>query len=170
MSSAIQSSSQTLGEIILQEQQICMALLETVEAERRAIKSLAITEFHTINTRRITILESLRALSESRESAVQHLADAAHLSGPVESLSALLDQWQNPHAATLRRHHSSLMATAKQAREEIKHNVVLIEGIRHFVEGALAASVTAVTGSNAYDKSGQHATLPSLSTVLYQQG
>lgn len=170
MTSASLSDSQTLSQILIQEHHACCALLDTVEEERRAIKALAITEFHDINVRRIAILEMLRALTESRETVVRRIAEMERLPEAATSLQALLDRWQSPYVAGLRRSHDTLMAAAKQAREEIKHNVVLIESIRHFIEGALAAGTAPLSGADAYDRSGQRASLQSSAAMLYQQG
>lgn len=170
MTSASLSSVQALSQILIREQASCCALLDTVEEERRAIKALAITEFHDINLRRIAILETLQTLTQTRETAVRQISEMADLPEAVTSLQVLLDRWQSPHVAELRRHHDTLMVVAKRAREEIKQNVVLIEGIRHVIEGALAAGIATMSGADAYNRSGQRATLQSSAAVLYQQG
>lgn len=170
MTSGSPSQAQALSQILIQEYESCHALLETVEEERRAIKALAITEFHDINLRRLAILETLQALTQSREAAVRDLAEMANLPEAAASVQALLDRWQSPHVPALRRHHDALMTVAKRAREEIKQNVVLIEGIRHVIEGALAAGTATLSGADAYNRHGQRTMLQSSAAMLYQQG
>ena len=170
MTSASPSYPQTLNQLLIQEHDACCALLATVEEERRAIKDLAITDFHGINIRRIAILETLQALTQSRETVVRRIAEIENLPEAATSLQVLLDCWQSPQVAALRHHHDTLMSAAKRAREEIKQNVVLIEGIRHFIEGALAAGTASMSGTDAYDRSGQRASLQSSAAILYQQG
>lgn len=170
MTSGSASTAQTLSQILIQEHNSCCALLETVEAERRAIKTLAIAEFHAINVRRIAILETLQMLTRSREAAISRMAEVANVPEASASLPILLDRWQSPLAVTLRRQYETLVSTAKQAREEIKQNVVLIEGIRHVIEGALAAGSAAISGGDAYNRSGHRATLQSSTVLLCQQG
>jgi len=159
-----------LETILLRELASCQALLETVEAERHAIKTLAIGDFHPINVRRLTILEQLQSIGEARDQAVGRIAAVLALPGSISSMPALLDRWHGPEAATVRRHHEALMAVAKHVREEIKQNVVLIDGIRGFVEQALTAGSSAMTDGSVYDKAGRPALAQSLSAVLYQQG
>lgn len=170
MTSASSTQAQALSQILIQEYESCRALLETVEDERRAIKALAITEFHDINLRRLAILETLQALTMTRDATVGGLAEMANLPDAGTSVQVLLDRWQSPHVTALRRHHDALMVVAKQARDEIKQNVVLIEGIRHVIEGALTAGTASLTGADAYNRSGQRASLQSSSAMLYQQG
>lgn len=170
MFSVSQAQCTQLVEIILQEQASCQALLDTVEAERRAIKSLAIGDFHSINVRRIAVLEQLQSIADRRDRVVQQIAESLPSSGPLVSMQMLLDRSRGPEVATVRRHHDTLMTVAKRVREEIKQNVVLIEGIRGFVEQALAAGATAMTEGQAYNRSGKPASLHSPSAVLYQQG
>lgn len=170
MTSANSSQAQALSQILTQEYESCHALLETVEEERRAIKALAITEFHDINLRRIAILETLQALAESREAAVRSIAEIANFPEAVTSVQVLLDRWASPHVTTLRRHYDRVMAAAKLAREEIKQNVVLIEGFRQVIEGALAAGTATLSGADAYDRSGQRTAIQSSAAMLYQQG
>lgn len=170
MTSASSSQAEALSQILIREYESCRALLDTVEEERRAIKTLAITEFHAINLRRLAILETLQALTQARDAAVRQIAETARLPEAAASLPALLDRWPSPQTAELRRHHDRVMAAAKLAREEIKQNVVLIEGFRQVIEGALAAGTAALPGADAYDRSGQRATQPSAAAMLYQQG
>lgn len=170
MTSASLSCAQSLGEILSKEQASCLALLDTVEEERRAIKSLAVAEFHGVNTKRIAILETLQSLNQSREAAVRQLAEAVHLPAAADSLRTLLDTWRSPAAEGLRREYEALMTTAKRAREEIKQNVVLIESLREFLEGAVQAGTVLSAHGQAYDRSGQRVGAASSAAVLYQQG
>lgn len=170
MPSVSTTLSRQLIDILLQEQATCQALLETVEAERHAIKTLAIGEFHPINVRRIAVLEQLRSIADARELAVRQVADAAALPGSISSLHMLLDRWKGPDVTAIRRHYDAVLVTAKRAREEIKLNVALIENFRGFIEQALTAGASAMTDGNAYSRTGKLASASPMSAVLYQQG
>jgi xanthine dehydrogenase iron-sulfur cluster and FAD-binding subunit A len=170
MSSVSTALSAQLIDILFREQASCHALLETVEAERHAIKTLAIGEFHPINVRRIAALEQLRSIADARDRAVRQIADAASLPGPISSLQVLLDRWTGAEVTAIRGHYDALMVTAKRVREEIKLNVVLIENFRGFIEQALTAGATAMTDGKAYSRTGKPASANPMSAVLYQQG
>jgi len=159
-----------LTDVLLREQASCQALIETVEAERLAIKTLAIGEFHAINVRRISVLEDLRSIADARDRVVRQIADAAALPGSITSLHKLLDCWEGSEGARIRRQYDIVMTTAKRAREEIKLNVVLIENFRGFIEQALAAGATAMTDGKAYNRTGKPSSIHPMSTVVYQQG
>ena len=170
MPSVSTALSAQLVTILLRELASCQSLLETVEAERHAIKTLAIGDFHPINVRRLAILEQLQSIADARDQAVRQIAVALALPDSIASLHSLLDRWHGSEATTVRHHHEKLLATAKHVREEIKQNVVLIDGIRGFVEHALTAGATALTDGNAYNRTGKPALAHPLSDVLYQQG
>ena len=170
MPSVSSALSAQLVTTLLRELASCQSLLETVEAERHAIKTFAIGDFHPINVRRLAILEQLQSIADARDQTVRQIAAALSLPDSNASLHFLLDRWQGPEASTVRRHHVTLTSTAKHVREEIKRNVVLIDGIRGFVEQALTAGATALTDGNAYNRTGKPALAHPLSAVLYQQG
>lgn len=170
MPSVSTALSAQLVTILLRELASCQSLLETVEAERHAIKTLAIGDFHPINVRRLAILEQLQSIADARDQAVRQIAAALSWPDSIASLHNLLDRWHGSEATTVRHHHEKLLATAKHVREEIKQNVVLIDGIRGFVEHALTAGATALTDGNAYSRTGKPALTHPLSAVLYQQG
>lgn len=170
MPSVSTAQSAQLINLLRREQASCQALLETVMAERHAIKALAIGEFHPINVRRIAVLEQLRSIAEAREHAVREAADSVSLPGPITSLQVLLDRWKGADVTDIRRQYDALMVTAKQVREEIKLNVGLIENFRGFIEQALSAGATAMTDGKAYNRTGKPASANPMSAVLYQQG
>lgn len=170
MPSVSTALSSQLVTILLRELAACQSLLETVEAERHAIKILAIGAFHPINVRRLAILEQLQSIADARDQTVRQIVLALSLPDSIASLRLLLDRWQGSEASTVRRHHETLMATAKHVREEIKQNVVLIDGIRGFVEHALTAGAAALTDGKAYNRTGKPALAHPSSAVLYQQG
>ncbi|MEQ1627260.1 MAG: flagellar protein FlgN [Nitrospira sp.] len=170
MPSVSTALSAQLVTILLRELASCQSLLETVEAERHAIKTLAIGDFHPINVRRLAILEQLQSIADARDQAVRQIAVTLSWPDSIASLHSLLDRWHGSEATTVRHHHEKLLATAKHVREEIKQNVVLIDGIRGFVEHALTAGATALTDGNAYSRTGKPALTHPLSAVLYQQG
>ena len=116
------------------------------------------------------MLEELRSITDARDRVVRQIAEAAARPGSLTSLHSLLDRWQGPEGARMRRHYDVLMTTAKRVREEIKLNVVLIENFRGFIEQALAAGASAMTDGKAYNRSGKPASIHPMSTVVYQQG
>lgn len=162
--------SSQLIDILLREEVACHALLETVEAERHAIKTLAIGEFHPINVRRLVVLEQLQSIADARDHVVRRIADAASVQEPISSLQVLLDRWQGADTIAIRRQYDALMVTAKRVREEIKQNVVLIENFRGFIEHALTAGATAMIDGKSYSRTGKPASIHPVSAVLYQQG
>ena len=170
MTSVSTALSAQLVTILIRELASCQSLLETVEAERHAIKTLSIGDFHPINVRRLAILEQLQSIADARDQTVRRIAAALSLPDSTASVQSLLTRWHGSEAATIRRHHETLMTNAKHVREEIKQNVVLIDGIRGFVEQALTAGASALTDSDAYNRTGKPALAHPLSAVLYQQG
>ncbi len=170
MPSVSTTLSTQLIDILLREQATCQALLDTVEAERHAIKALAIGEFHPINVRRIAVLERLQTIADARELMVRRVAEEASLPGPIPSLQILLDRWKGPDVTAIRRQYDAVLVTAKRAREEIKLNVALIENFRGFIEQALTAGSAATTDGNTYNRTGKPASAHQVSAVLYQQG
>ena len=157
-----------LCRLLEQEEEACQALLDTVHQERAAIHTLAVTEFHAINCRRLAVLESLQRLTEERQPLVQRFAGEQGVSGPTGSLHEVLDRVGGATAGIVRARYHSYMAIAKLVREEIAHNVTLIEGIRGVVEQVLSAGSRAVPGSDLYGQGGRAAQAPQ-GTVLFQQ-
>jgi FlgN protein len=154
--------------LLEREEEACRALLDTVHQERAAIRMLAVTEFHSINCRRLAVLESLQRLTDERQSLVQKFAGEQGLSHSPVSLHDVLDRIGDPTAGPLRVRYNGYMATAKVVRQEIAHNVTLIEGIRGVVEQVLSAGARAVPGSDLYSQGGRAAqALPG--TVFLQQ-
>ena len=131
-----------LCRLLYQEETTCQQLLETVHTERAAIRTLAITEFHSINCRRLSILESLQSLADERQQLVQELAVHYGLQPVTTSIQELIDNIQDSASENLRTAYRSYMTVAKTVRDEIKQNVVLIEGIRGVVDQALSSRRT----------------------------
>ncbi len=166
------SGSPTLRDLcrlLEREEEACQALLDTVHQERAAIRTLAVTEFHSINCRRLTVLESLQRLTDERQSFVQRFAREQGLSSPTGSLYNILDRVGEATAGPLRTQYNGYMATAKLVRQEIAHNVTLIEGIRGVVEQVLSAGARAVPGSDLYGQGGRAAQVPQGTILLQQQ-
>lgn len=159
-----------LCRLLRQEEATCHQLLETVHTERAAIRTLAIIEFHSINCRRLSILESLRSLADERQHLVQELA--AHYGFQLEATSVqkLIDHVQDPASEDLRIAYRSYMTVAKTVRDEIKQNVVLIEGIRGVVDQALSISVPADPGRDLYTPDGQSSVAGRVNMLIHQQG
>lgn len=158
-----------LCRLLQQEAEACQALLETVNQERAAIRTLAVTEFHSINCRRLAVLESLQRLTEERQSLVQQFATEQGLSSPTVSLHDILDRVGDAAAGAVRTRYNSYMAVAKLVRQEVAHNVTLIEGIRGVVEQVLSAGARAVPGSDLYGRGGHAAQAPQGTVLLQQQ-
>jgi flagellar biosynthesis/type III secretory pathway chaperone len=163
------STTFDLCRLLEREEEACQALLDTVNQERAAIRTLAVTEFHTINSRRLAVLESLQRLTEERQSLVQRFAGEQGVASPTGSLHDVLDRVGDATAGTLRTRYNGYMATAKLVRQEIAHNVTLIEGIRGVVEQVLSAGARAVPGSDLYGQGGRAAPSPQGTVLLQQQ-
>lgn len=158
-----------LCRLLEREEEACQALLDTVHQERAAIRTLAVTEFHSINCRRLAVLESLQRLTDERQSLVQRFAREQGVSGPTASLHDVLDRVGGATADVLRARYNGYVGTAKLVRDEIAHNVTLIEGIRGVVEQVLSAGARAVPGSDLYGQGGRAAQAPHTTVLLQQQ-
>lgn len=169
-SGTLSSPTSQLCRLFMREEAACRALLETVAEERAAIRALAIAEFHPINSRRLAILESLRALAEERALIVQRLAAVNGLPPDTTAIHAVIDRSTGPESDELRTRYAAFLATAKLVRDEIKQNVVLIEGIRGVVDRALTAGTMIVPGPDLYTNDGRSATVTPVNAVIHQRG
>jgi flagellar biosynthesis/type III secretory pathway chaperone len=158
-----------LCRLLSQEEAACRRLLDTVHEERAAIRTLAITEFHAINCRRLSILESLQALADERQRVVHELAGRQGLPSAM-SIHGLLDHVKGAGSAELQAVYRSYMAAAKTVRDEIKQNVVLIEGIRGVVDQALSAGTAVVPGQDLYTADGQSSGAGRVNMLIHQRG
>jgi hypothetical protein len=159
-----------LCRLLYQEETTCQQLLETVHTERAAIRALAITEFHSINCRRLSILESLQSLADERQQLVQELAVHYGLQSVTTSIQELIDNIQDSASENLRTTYRSYMTVAKTVRDEIKQNVVLIEGIRGVVDQALLTGAPAAPGRDLYTANGQSFVAGPVNMLIHQQG
>lgn len=163
------TTTDNLRQLLHREEAACQALLDTVQEERAAIRTLAITEFHPINCRRLEILESLQTLAQERDLLVQQMARLCGL-GSAATIHAVIDRLTGPESAELRARYHSFMSIAKVVRTEIKHNVVLIEGIRGVVDQALTSGTPIVPGHDLYNNDGHSAAVSSVNAFIHQQG
>jgi hypothetical protein len=168
-SGTLASSTFTLCQLLGREEAACRALLETVQEERTAIRTLAITESHAINCKRLAILESLQTLAQERDLLVQHMAQLRGL-GQATTIHTLIDRLAAHESADLRVYYNSFMAIAKMVRAEIKHNVVLIEGIRGVVDQALSSGSKIAPRHDLYNNEGHSSTVPPVNAFIHQQG
>lgn len=159
-----------LCRLLGQEDATCRQLLETVHTERVAIRTLAIAEFHAINCCRLSILESLQALADERQSLVQALGANYGLQSATTSIHALIDHVHGPASEELRVAYHSYMTTAKIVRDEIKQNVVLIEGIRGVVDQALSTGTPVAPGRDLYTADGHSFVAGPVNVLIHQQG
>lgn len=159
-----------LSQLIAQEEATCQSLLETVHEERLAIRALAVTEFHTINCRRLAILERLQQLADQRDALVLQLSQRYHLAQPASTLHGVIDALTGHDSGTLRQQYEAFMATARTVREQIKHNVVLIENIRGFIDNALSAGTAVIPGLDLYSQTGRNLTTHTQAMLIRQQG
>lgn len=159
-----------LCRLLRQEEATCHQLLETVHTERAAIRTLAITEFHSINCRRLSILESLQSLADERQQLVQELAVHYGLQPVTASIQELIDHIRDHGADDVRAIYRSYMTVAKTVRDEIKQNVVLIEGIRGVVDQALSAGIPVEPGKELYTADGQSFVAGRVNVLIHQQG
>jgi hypothetical protein len=158
-----------LCQLLDREEAACQSLLETVLEERAAIRKLAVTEFHSINSKRLAILESLRSLAGEREVRVRQIAQL-HGFAQETTIHGLIDRLGIPESSDLRTRYSSFMSTAKMVRAEIKHNVTLIEGIRGVLDQAISAGTTIVPGLDVYNGDGQRSRAATANLLIHQQG
>ncbi|MDK2744016.1 MAG: flagellar export chaperone FlgN [Nitrospira sp.] len=158
-----------LCRLLDQEKATCLQLLETIHTERAAIRTMAITEFHPINCRRLAILESLQSLADERQQLVRELSLHHGLPEGV-SIQDLIDQVRSAASDDLREGYRSYMTVAKTVRDEIKQNVVLIEGIRGVVDQALSAGTPVLPGRELYTADGQSFVASHVNVLIHQQG
>ena len=159
-----------LCRLLRQEEATCHQLLETVQTERAAIRTLAITEFHAINCRRLSILEALQSLADERQQLVQELGGHYGLRPGTASIQELIDHVQDSASNDLRVAYRSYMTVAKTVRDEIKQNVVLIEGIRGVVDQALSAGAPVSPVKDLYAADGQAVVTGRVNVLIHQQG
>lgn len=159
-----------LCRLVHQEEAACHQLLETVHAERAAIRTLAIIEFHSINCRRLSILESLQSLANERQQLVQELVAHYGLQPVTTSIQELIDHVHDAASEDLRVAYRSYMTVAKTVRDEIKQNVVLIEGIRGVVDQALSTGTPVAPGRDLYTADGQSFVAGPVNVLIHQQG
>lgn len=157
-----------LCRVLDQETSACQSLLDTVHEERAAIRTLAITEFHGINCRRLAILETLQSLADERQRLVQEWAGRQGWP-QITSVHHVLDRLADA-PAELRSGYHRYMSVARLVRDEIKQNVVLIEGIRGVVNQALSTGTTVLPGQELYTPAGQSANTAPVNVLLHQQG
>jgi hypothetical protein len=159
-----------LSHLIDQEDASCRALLETVEAERRAIRALAVTDFYAINARRLVTLESMQALAQARDSLVSRLARHYGLPASSATLQEVIGAMPANDSRMLRERYDRVVTGLRHAREQIKQNEVLIENIRGFLERALSAATAAGPGLGGYDGSGRSKAASAHAMLVRQQG
>ena len=169
-SGTLVSTTYKLCQLLGREEAACQSLLDTVQEERAAIRTLAITEFHSINCRRLAILEALQTLAQERDLLVQDMVQLRGLSRTTTTIHALIDRLTDPESTELRIRYSTFMSIAKMVRAEIKHNVVLIEGIRGVVDKALSAGTNMVPGLDLYNNGGHASASPFINALIHQQG
>ncbi len=86
------------------------------------------------------------------------------------SIQDLIDHVQNATSEDLRASYRSYMTVAKTVRDEIKQNVVLIEGIRGVVDQALSTGTPVVPGMDLYAADGQSFVAGRVNVLIHQQG
>lgn len=168
--STFQPAITKLCRLVRQEEATCHQLLETVHTERAAIRTLAITEFHSINCRRLSILESLQSLATERQQLVQELVGHYGLRPGTASIQELIDHMQDPSSDDLRAVYRSYVTVAKTVRDEIGQNVVLIEGIRGVVDQALSTGTPVSPVKDLYAADGQSVVTGRVNILIHQQG
>jgi hypothetical protein len=170
MLSGSASPTTVLSHLIAQEEAACQSLLETVYDERLAIRALAVTEFHTINCRRLAILERLQQLADQRDAFVVELSQRYKLMPSAATLHGVIEALTGRDSGALGRQYEAFMATARTVREQIKHNVILIENIRGFIDKALSAGTAVIPGLDLYGQTGRNLTTHQQATLIRQQG
>jgi len=101
---------------------------------------------------------------------VQRLAAITGLPPDTATIHTIVDRARGPESDELRTRYTAFLATAKQVRDEIKQNVVLIENIRGVVDRALTAGTKIVPGLDIYTNDGRSAAVTPVNTVIHQRG
>lgn len=157
-----------LSRLLGQEEAACRALLNTLEDERQAVRSLAIEKLHSINGKRLALLESLQRLARETDELSRDLA--AQRGFPQStSWQAMLDRLMPEEAGELRARWSSLIKAAESVREGLRRNGALIDAIRTVIDQTLSAGSAAVSEREGYGSDGRQASVPA-NGFLYQQG
>ena len=127
-------------------------------------------EFHSINCRRLAILESLQSLADERQQLIPKLLAHYGLQPVTTSIQELIDHVKDTASEDLRATYRSYMTIAKTVRDEIKQNVVLIEGIRGVVDQALSSGAPVDPGRDLYTADGQSFVAGRVNVLIHQQG
>lgn len=157
-----------LCQVLNEEEAACCQLLDTVQDERMAIRALEIHRFHGINCRRLSILEVLQTLADSRDRLVRQLAGHQGLP-PETSLHQLIDHFRST-SSDLQGCYQRYMERAKTVREEIRHNATLIEGIRGVIDQALSTRTAGESGQDLYTAAGHAIAAGRMNILIHQQG
>jgi hypothetical protein len=128
-----------------------------------------VTKFHPINCKRLVVLESLQTLAQEREALVRQIV-LRHAFDPATTIQGLIDLLAGSESIGLRERYNSFVSIVKMVRAEIKHNVVLIEGIRGVLDQALSAGAAIAPGFDAYNGEGQHSRAATANLLIHQQG
>jgi hypothetical protein len=167
---SMESFSISLCRLLAQEESACRRLLETVQEERKAIHALAVVEFPGINSRRLAVLEHLRALAHERDLLVLRFAEIDGAGTVSPPLQRIVESLTDPRSDDLREQYRRVMDAAKLVRGEIRQNAVLIEGIRDFMDNALSAGSKAASGLELYNGGGRSAGAGPAAALIHHQG
>lgn len=164
------STTFDLCRLLEREEEACQALLDTVHQERAAIRTLAVTEFHSINCRRLAILEMLQRLTEQRDMLVSQLSRTYQLPESAATLHGIIEVVKGSDAETLKERYDRFMTTARTVRDEVKQNVLLVENFRGFLDKALCAGAAGVPGLELYTNTGRNRIAHTEAAMIRQQG
>lgn len=165
--------SHTLAEanllrLISEQEAVCRTLLQTIHEERQAIRSLDLERLHTVNAKRLTLLEFLQRLSREANETARTLLPQQGDDAPA-SLHAVGEQLGYETAAAVRVRYDSLHRTAQAVREELKRNGSLVEAIRLLLDQTLSAASLVSSGPDGYGSDGRRTSV-SAHGLLSQQG
>lgn len=144
-----------LIDILDREEAECDRLLATLREERTAIRRLTLSDFNTINERRLGILHALETIEADRRHAMARLADTWGVPSDSLTLHTVIDRLKTAGAQELEERHTRLAHTIRTAREEISLNARLIDGIQAFIEKVLHAWTEAAPKEGTYSSSGE---------------
>ncbi|MCP9471298.1 MAG: flagellar protein FlgN [Nitrospira sp.] len=157
-----------LSRLLDQEEAACRSLLNTLEDERQAVRSLAIEKLHAINGERLALLESLQRLAREADESLRDLAAGRGFSQPT-SWQAVLDRLMPEEAGELRARRHSLIKAAESVREGLRRNGALVDAIRTVIDQALSAGSAAARERQGYGSDGRRTSM-SANGFLYQRG
>ncbi|BCA54789.1 protein of unknown function, FlgN-like domain [Nitrospira sp. KM1] len=159
-----------LADILSREESACELLLATLREERSAIQRLAVSEFTSINERRLGILASLETLDTERQRFAGQVSASWGLPPAAVTLQTILEQMKSASVPGLDERYARLAERLRAIREEIALNSTLIDNIRQFIEQMMSAWTSSANSEGLYSPSGGRHSAIYEGSFLQQRG